>query len=66
MTMCTMETFGGVEEGTPPLKMSVDDIIATTSTREAWLEVVQPICGDLSIISSIKNSTFYSGLNIGK
>jgi hypothetical protein len=49
-----IRAFGGVEEGTPPLKMSVDDIIATTFTRETWLEVVQPMRGDLATISSIK------------
>ncbi len=49
-----IRAFGGVEEGTPPPKMSVDEIIATTSTREAWLEVVQRMHGDLATISSIK------------
>jgi hypothetical protein len=42
--------------------MSVDEIIATTSTREAWLEVVQPMCEFLAS----KDSTFCSSLNIGK
>ncbi len=42
-----IRAFGGVEEGTPPPRMSVDDIIAVASTREAWLEASQPMCGDL-------------------
>jgi hypothetical protein len=32
----------------------VDDIIVATSTREAWLEVGQPMCRDLTTIFGIK------------
>ncbi len=49
-----IRAFGGVEEGTPPLRMSVDDIIVVASTREAWLEVGQPMCCDPTTIFGIK------------
>jgi len=49
-----IRAFGGVEEGTPPLWMSVDDIIVVASTREAWLEVGQPMRCDPTTIFGIK------------
>ncbi len=49
-----IRAFGGVKEGTPCLQMGVDDIIVATSTREAWLEVGQPMHRDFTTISSIK------------
>ncbi len=49
-----IRAFGGVEEGTPPLRMSVDDIIVAASTREAWLEASQPMRCDPTTIFGIK------------
>jgi hypothetical protein len=61
-----IRAFGGVEEGTPPPRMGVDDIIVATFIKKVWLEVGQPMRGDPTTIFGIKRLTCYLGLNIGK
>jgi hypothetical protein len=61
-----IRAFRGVEEGTPPLQMSVDDIIATTATRKHGLKLTNQCMVILLQFPTSKDSTFDSSLNIGK